>query len=155
MILALTGSEPKEVQAIGGCFLHPTIADVTTTHMHFPDGQRAHVFVSWLHPFKEQKLVVVGRDAMATFDDGEPWDRKLMLYKHKMDWSGGVPRALKAEGEPYPVQPSEPLANECRHFLDCIVEGSTPRTDGREGMRVLSVLSRASASLRHEFRCAE
>ena len=147
MILSLTGAEPVEVEAVGGCFLHPSIADTTTTHLKFPDGQQAHVFVSWLHPFKEQKLVVIGRDAMAVFDDGEPWERKLMVYPHKTEWSGGIPRAVKAEGEPCPLTPGEPLSIECRHFLDCVANGTTPRTDGREGMRVLSVLARATASL--------
>lgn len=147
MILSLIGKEPVEVEAVGGCFLHPTIADVTTTHMRFPDGQRAHIFVSWLHPFKEQKLVVVGRDAMAVFDDGEPWESKLVIYRHKTEWSGGIPRAVKADGESRQLTQGEPLGIECRHFLDSIVNGMPPRTDGREGMRVLSVLTRATASL--------
>ena len=58
MILSLVGQEPVEVTATGAYYLHKTIADVTTTHLAFPGGEQAHVFVSWLHPFKEQKLVV-------------------------------------------------------------------------------------------------
>ena len=69
MILSLVGQEPTEVSASGAYFLHRTIADVTTTHLAFPGGEQAHVFVSWLHPFKEQKLVAVGDRAMAVFDD--------------------------------------------------------------------------------------
>ena len=68
---------PTTVTAVGARYLHKSIADVTTTHLSFPGGERAHVFVSWLHPFKEQKLVVVGDRGMAVFDDGEPWDTKL------------------------------------------------------------------------------
>lgn len=147
MILSLTGSEPVEVEAIGAYYLHPTIADVTTTHLKFPDGERAHIFVSWLHPFKEQKLVVIGREAMAVFDDREPWERKLIIYPHKTEWTGGIPRAVKVDGEPYTLTPGEPLTIECQHFLDSIAACTKPCTDGREGMRVLWVLARASKSL--------
>src|SRR5207249_5200117 len=64
MILALVRSDPESVTALGARYLHKSIADVTTTHMSFPSGEQAHVFVSWLHPFKEQKLVVVGDRGM-------------------------------------------------------------------------------------------
>ena len=128
----------------------PKIADVTTTHLRFSGGERAHVFVSWLHPFKEQKLVVVGSDAMAVFDDGEPWERKLLLFPHQINWRDGIPNPLKAESLAVALEPGEPLQAECQHFLDCVEIGATPRTDGREGLRVLRVLTRASESLQSQ-----
>lgn len=152
MILALVGREPDSVEAVGGYYLHDRIADVTTTHLSFPGGERAHVFVSWLHPFKEQKLVVVGTDAMAVFDDGEPWERKLVLFSHRVGWKDGLPVPQKSDPSPVPLDASEPLRDECQHFLDCIASGETPRTDGREGLRVLSVLSRATAALEQQVR---
>lgn len=148
MILSLIGSEPTQVDAVGACYLHPAIEDVTTTHLVFPGGERAHVFVSWLHPFKEQKLVVVGDNGMAVFDDGESWERKLVLYPHKTEWQGGIPKAVKAEGDAVKLEQAEPLKLECQHFLDCIKTGARPRTDGMEGVRVLSVLSRSSDALK-------
>jgi UDP-2-acetamido-3-amino-2,3-dideoxy-glucuronate N-acetyltransferase len=147
MILALAGSEPTEVEATGSTHLNPAIADIATVHMKFPGGLNAHVSVSWLNPFKEQKLVVTGNKAMAVFDDGEPWERKLVIYPHKVERTGKAPRAVKADGGPVALTQAEPLANECRHFLDCIASGATPRTDGAEGLRVLGVLARASASM--------
>ena len=147
MILALVGDEPVTVRAEGGSYLHDVIADVTTTHLTFPGGEQAHVFVSWLHPFKEQKLVVVGDQAMAVFNDGEPWDKKLVVYPHKIDWRDGVPTPEKADAEPVALTESEPLRDECRHFLACMATGDTPRTDGVEGRRVLSVLERAEADM--------
>ncbi|HEX2135054.1 MAG TPA: Gfo/Idh/MocA family oxidoreductase [Microvirga sp.] len=148
MILSLVGHEPETVEAIGGYYLHHAIADVTTTHLEFPGGERAHVFVSWLHPFKEQKLVVVGSEAMAVFDDGETWERKLLLYPHRVEWKDNMPVPAKGDAVPVPVPQEEPLRQECLHFLDCVRTGATPRTDGREGLRVLTVLARASESLR-------
>ncbi len=147
MILSLVGQEPAEVTAQGGYYLHKAIADVTTTHLAFPGGEQAHVFVSWLHPFKEQKLVVIGDRAMAVFDDGQPWSHKLVLYPHRIEWRDALPVPQRAEADPVALDQGEPLQLECRHFLDCIATGGTPRTDGREGLRVLRVLARASTAL--------
>jgi len=147
MILSLVGATPERVTALGAFHLHKAIADVTTTHLAFPGGEMAHVFVSWLHPFKEQKLVVVGDRAMAVFDDGEPWETKLLFYPHRVEWRGTMPVPAKAAAEPIVVEPAEPLRCECRHFLDCVVAGETPRTDGREGLRVLDVLRRAADAI--------
>jgi UDP-2-acetamido-3-amino-2,3-dideoxy-glucuronate N-acetyltransferase len=147
MILSLVGQEPAEVSAQGGYYLHKTIADVTTTHLAFPGGEQAHVFVSWLHPFKEQKLVVIGDRAMAVFDDGQPWSRKLLLYPHRIEWRETMPVPQRAEADEVPLEEGEPLKLECQHFLDCIATGSRPRTDGEEGLRVLRVLAQASEAL--------
>jgi predicted dehydrogenase/serine acetyltransferase len=147
MILRLAGEQPADVTAIGARFLHTVVTDVTTTHLAFPSGVRAHVFVSWLHPYKEQRLVVVGDQGMAVFDDGQPWDRKLVRYSHRIDWSGGLPTPSKADATPVEVEPEEPLKVECEHFLDCCRTGVRPRTDGNEGIAVLRVLERAQRSM--------
>jgi predicted dehydrogenase/acetyltransferase-like isoleucine patch superfamily enzyme len=147
MILTLAGELPDSVQATGSCYLHKVIADVTTTHLSFPSGINAHVFVSWLHPFKEQKLVVVGEDAMAVFDDRLPWSEKLALYSHEIEWRNGCPESHKADAEYVPLEESEPLQLECEHFLDSMANGERPRTDGAEGLRVLRVLAAAEQAL--------
>jgi len=147
MILSLVGQEPTEVTAQGGYYLHKAIADVTTTHLSFPGGEQAHVFVSWLHPFKEQKLVVIGDRAMAVFDDGQSWDEKLLLYPHRIEWRETRPVPTRAAADPVNLEAGEPLNLECRHFLGCIASGERPRTDGQEGLRVLRVLARASAAM--------
>jgi predicted dehydrogenase/acetyltransferase-like isoleucine patch superfamily enzyme len=148
MILSLVGQEPERVTAEGGAYLHKTIADVTTTHFTFAGGERAHIFVSWLHPFKEQKLVVVGDRAQAVFNDGEPWERKLQLYPHRIEWRDTMPVPEKAEAQSVALETGEPLRLECAHFLESIASGTAPRTDGREGVRVLKVLAQASAALK-------
>ena len=147
MILSLVGDEPETVTAIGAAYLHKRIADVTTTHLTFAGGEQAHVHVSWLHPFKEQKLVVVGDRAMAVFDDGQPWSTKLQLYPHRIEWIDGRPHPAKADPVPVLVEEAEPLECECRHFMDCVSTGARPRTDGAEGLRVLRVLQAAQRSI--------
>jgi UDP-2-acetamido-3-amino-2,3-dideoxy-glucuronate N-acetyltransferase len=101
-----------------------------------------------MHPFKEQRLVVIGEKAMAVFEDSQPlWEDKLLLYRHVIDRSGPVPNPIKADAEKIAVDKAEPLKQECLHFVECIRSGARPRTDGREGLAVLRVLDRAQAAL--------
>jgi UDP-2-acetamido-3-amino-2,3-dideoxy-glucuronate N-acetyltransferase len=147
MILSLAGEEPEAVLSTGGNYLHQKIADVTTTHLEFPSGLKAHIFVSWLHPFKEQKLVVVGDRKMAVFDDTQDWPDKLLLYPHKINWQNHVPVPTKGEPERLDIPQGEPLAQECKHFLECMTKGFQPITDGNEGLQVLKVLNASQGSL--------
>ena len=144
VILMLLGEAPHSVFANGGNYLQDQVADVTMTTMNFSSGVRAHIFVSWLHPFKEQKLVVVGDEKMAVFDDVS--EEKLLLYPHKIQWLDRMPVATKAEAENVPFDMVEPLKAECRHFISCIHDGKRPKTDGHEGLRVLRVLSASQES---------
>jgi UDP-2-acetamido-3-amino-2,3-dideoxy-glucuronate N-acetyltransferase len=146
VILGLLGEMPNTVQAQGGNYLHQQIADVTVSLLSFPSGVKAHIFVSWLHPFKEQKLIVVGDRKMAVFDDIEKKD-KLLLYPHSIDWKKNIPVANKAEAQPVPFEAEEPLKVECLHFLDSIQTRQRPRTDGEEGLRVLTVLQKCQKAL--------
>jgi UDP-2-acetamido-3-amino-2,3-dideoxy-glucuronate N-acetyltransferase len=146
MILSLTGQEPEVVRTESSCILQPDIADIATVHMEFNSSLKAHVSVSWLHPFKEQKLVVVGQGGMAVFDDTKPWNKKLALYHHVLQAGDGLPHLEKAEVEYVDVPQSEPLRSECQHFLNAVRENVVPLTDGGEGLRVLNVLSAASLS---------
>jgi UDP-2-acetamido-3-amino-2,3-dideoxy-glucuronate N-acetyltransferase len=107
---------------------------------------KAHIFVSWLHPFKEQRLIIVGDQKMAVFDDVEI-ERKLTIYSHSIDWLNRLPIAHKGEGQMVPLSDEEPLRNECEHFIQCIVTRRTPRTDGNNGVKVLEVLDACERSL--------
>jgi len=148
MILSLAGEEPESVMTANGNYLHKKIEDITTTHLDFASGFRSHIFVSWLHPFKDQKLVVVGDRKMAVFDDTQPWQEKLLLYPHEIKWKDHMPIPAAARPEHVnSIQEKEPLRMECEHFLDCITTGETPRTDGQEGLRVLRVLNASQRSL--------
>lgn len=150
VILGLVGEMPESVRAQGSNLLHQKIADTTVTLLNFPSGIKAHIFVSWLHPFKEQKLVIVGDRQMAVFDDTVPWEEKLQLYPHSVEWTDNIPVANKAEAQSVKLKEDEPLRAECSHFLECIQTRRTPRTDGKEGLRVLSVLNACQTSLEQE-----
>jgi len=145
VILMLLGEMPESVYATGGSYLQRKIPDTTLTTMDFPSGVKAHIFVSWLHPYKEQKLVVVGDKKMAVFDDVS--EDKLLLYHHRINWLDRIPVASKEEADVVTVLSEEPLKAECQHFLECIENKQQPRTDGQEGLRVLKILQASQAAL--------
>ncbi len=144
VILRLVGSAPIEVVATGGEYVSPNIADVTVTQLLFDNGVRSHIFVSWLHPFKEQKLVVVGSKKMASFDDVS---KSLLLYDQRVDWEKGQPVPVKGEGVAVAFGDEMPLDRECQHFVDCIESRQQPLTDGVSGVRVLQILHAAQRSM--------
>ncbi|GAM97925.1 oxidoreductase of Gfo/Idh/MocA family [alpha proteobacterium U9-1i] len=144
MLLALFADRPETVHGVGGSFVTPDIEDEYRLDMSFAGGGRAHVFASWLHPFKEHRLVVVGETGMLVFEDSaaKPED-KLRLYRHKIETGKGAPNAIKAEPEAIAYSADEPLKRECAHFLECCRTGARPRTDGHEAMAVVDTLLRA------------
>ena len=141
----LLGELPVEVSAHGGNYLNHDVADVTVTCMRFASGARAHIYVSWLHPFKEQKLVVVGSEKMAVFDDQA--EHRLTVFPHRIEWKDRQPTAVKAEGTPVEIESVEPLKAELSHFVECIETRQSPQTDGPSGLRVLRVLQACQKSL--------
>jgi len=146
IILRLTGELPVRVSATGGAYLQPAIADVTITSLEFGSGIRAHIFVSWLHPYKEQRMVVIGSKRMAVFDDVLS-ENKLLVYDQRVDFIDGRPVAKKSNGVPESIPVLEPLRRQSEVFLESIAKSTTPITDGQSGLRVLKVLDAAERSL--------
>jgi UDP-2-acetamido-3-amino-2,3-dideoxy-glucuronate N-acetyltransferase len=153
-ILYLLEETPYRIATQGGSYLNAEIPDTTLTTCEFKSGVKAHIFVSWLHPFKEQKLAIVGSKKMAVFDDVET-ERKLVLYSHRIDWVDRMPVVHKDEGRVIELPREEPLRRECEHFLSCIESREAPRTSGQSGVRVLKVLQACEESLRQKGRPVE
>ena len=149
LILSLVEEEPYYIDSVGSNFLHARIADITMTNLKFPSGIGAHIFVSWLNPFKEQRLVIVGSRGMFVFDDTQPIEEKLILYPHIINWKNGMPVPEKAEGNAIDISQiwEEPLKAECRAFLSSIETGLKPITSGEEGLRVLHILEISQNSI--------
>jgi UDP-2-acetamido-3-amino-2,3-dideoxy-glucuronate N-acetyltransferase len=146
VVLALVGQMPVQVSATGGAYLQPNIADVTVSNLLFDRGTRCHIFVSWLHPYKEQRLVVVGSKQMLVFEDSRA-ENKLVLFDKRIEWKNGAMEASKPQGTPVAFDPDEPLRRECAHFVDCVRQRKEPFTPGSEGVRVLEVLQACQRSL--------
>jgi predicted dehydrogenase len=155
MILFLLEKEPVSVTATGECYLQRDkgIEDVVFLNMQFEDGIMAHVHVSWLDPHKERKLTVVGERKMAVFDDSKSAE-KIVIYDKgvniKTDYSTyGEYLSLRFGDILIPqIESTEPLKVECQHFIDCVQTHKPPRSDGKDGLRVLKVLDAAQRSLK-------
>lgn len=149
MILALAGEAPTTVLAVGQAAIQPAIADIATIHMAFANGLKAHISCSWLSPYKEHRLAVIGREAMLEFNDSAPeWGDKLVLHHHKTEWQNGVPTFVKGPAEKMSVPKGEPLSAELSHFLDCVTSGRQPLTGPQEAIPVLNALVAAEQSMR-------
>jgi UDP-2-acetamido-3-amino-2,3-dideoxy-glucuronate N-acetyltransferase len=149
VILYLLEEMPAQVAAHGGNYLHDDIADVTISILSFKSGVKGHIFVSWLHPDKEQRLVVVGDRKMAVFNDASP-EAKLQIHDKGVDWVNRQPIPRDNEAVVVPIDSYEPLKAECQHFLDCIEGNRTPRTDGKSGINVLRVMNGCEESLKRQ-----
>ena len=147
VILRLMGQAPVEVSSTGGSYLTHGIADTTLSSIRFDDESRAHIFVSWLHPFKEQRLVVVGDEKMAIFNDVAPYGEKLQLYPQNVEFDGTMPLLKKEDVEFVEHANTEPLREECAHFMECIQSRKQPLTNVQSGIDVLKVLHACQKSI--------
>lgn len=136
---------PDHLSTGGNGYLQPEVADLVMTRMTFPGGAAAHVFVSWLNPFKEQRLVVAGTRQTAVFDDVA---KSLTLYEQRFELQAGEPVMVQASGQPLAFAADEPLLLECRAFLAALASRQPPLTDADSALRVIRVLQTAEQSLR-------
>jgi predicted dehydrogenase len=144
VILRLVGALPFQVVDTGGAYVQANVADVTVTQLLFDNGIAAHIFVSWLNPFKEQRLVIVGSKKMLTFDDVR---KELILHDQRVDIDTNGPVAVRGQGELIPFVGDEPLRRECLAFLEAMDTRKAPLTDGESALRVQRVLQAAQRSL--------
>jgi predicted dehydrogenase len=149
VVLHLIDEEPEECLAQGASYVRDGVEDVVFCYLRFPSGIVAHLHLSWLDPHKERRLTVVGARRMATFDDMLV-EGKLAIYDKGFDedtrsWGEYIARS----GDMFAprVSNAEPLRIECEHFLECVRTGSTPRSDGHSGLRVVRVLEELQRSL--------
>lgn len=147
MVLGLSQSAPETVLATGSDFLQPNVVDVSTLLIGFQNGLTAEIRSSWLHPEKEQKLVVVGDHAMAIFNDVAEWEKKLEIIDFEITWDGPRPRVKRNESQLVEVPRGEPLTLELQHFIACVDSGRRPYTDTTEAIKVLAVLEAGQRSL--------
>jgi predicted dehydrogenase len=156
VLLRLAGEEPYECRAVGESYMQEGIEDVVFCYLRFPSGLAAHMHLSWLDPHKERRFTVVGSRKMATFDDME-LERKLTVYDKGFDESfASYGEYIARSGDIFSprVPNEEPLAIECRHFVERVRDGGEPRSDGNAGLRVVRVLEALQRSLQESSRAA-
>lgn len=146
IIQFLTGTNPVTVNAFGSRFVQEKIEDSTVTHLSYPDNVHAHIFVSWLHPFKEQRIVVIGDKGMYSFEDTLK-EGKLKFYPKGFANENGQITKFEGEHEVVAIETKQPLAEEQAHFYNSVINKTKPLTDGVHALEVLKILEAASAKL--------
>lgn len=136
----LIGSPPVKIEAKGSKYLQQDIFDVTITQLTYRDNINAHIFVSWLHPFKEQRLVVVGSKGMLSFDDSSS-DKHIQFYNKRIDWEKGKPVKVEEPDQIIPYEKKLPLDEELKYFVDNLGKPSAVAS-GRTGHEVVKVLEK-------------
>jgi UDP-2-acetamido-3-amino-2,3-dideoxy-glucuronate N-acetyltransferase len=147
LIQYFTGSSPETINAHGATFLQKGIEDTTLTYLEYPGNIKAHIFVSWLHPFKEQRLVVVGEKGMYVFEDSAKTE-KLKFYSKGFRKVNGALEKFEEDYEVIEFENKSPLSEEHLHFYNSIINNTEPLTNGRHAIEVLKILEEASKSLR-------
>jgi predicted dehydrogenase len=154
VICYLFGSEPVSVTARGRCYLQTDIEDVVFATIDFADGKFASIHCSWLDPHKIRKMTIVGSKKMVTFDDMEPTE-KIRMYDKTAEINHEANTfaefiSLRFGNILIPeVKSEEPLAKECAHFIDCILDDKPVLSDGNDGLRVVQILEAGQKSLKN------
>ena len=151
VLLFLLGQEPHSVSAQGECYLQDGVEDVVFVNLHFANRKMAQIQLSWLDPHKIRRLTIVGSRKMAVFDDMET-SEKVRIYDKAAERdsyeSYGDAITLRFGDVVIPhIHMEEPLRLEAQHFVECVRDGSQPRSDGHDGLRVVRVLEAAQRSL--------
>lgn len=153
--LYLLGESPRKISAEGESYIQKGVADLVFLTLKFPKGVLCNIHASWIAPEKIRKINVVGSKGMAVFDDVNK-SEMLKIYEREIDVSllNSTPKytdhqTIVRVGNVYTpkVDQSEPLKNQCEHFLECITNHQKPLTDARDGMNVVRVLEAAEKSL--------
>ncbi len=142
----LIGANPVEILSRGGAFLQPDIDDTTLTTLKYPGNIVAHIFVSWLHPFKEQRLVVIGSRGMLSFEDSSR-EKQILFYEKGIDWIKGEPIKRDGPTDVIPYNPAMALTEEMKYFVDHLDGAPIEIADGRNGVEVLDILESATKSM--------
>ncbi|NOX67480.1 MAG: Gfo/Idh/MocA family oxidoreductase [Chlorobi bacterium] len=138
---------PISIKACGSDILQDGIEDTTITYLDYPGKVSAHIFVSWLHPFKEQRLIVTGDKGMYVFEDSAKTE-KLKLYEKGFKKVNGNYEKFDNQYKVIEFENKMPLTEEQLHFYESIINDTQPRTDGKHAFEVLQVLNKATESLR-------
>ena len=144
-----TNSFPTSIHASGSAFLQEGIHDSTLTQLKYPSGVEGHIFVSWLHPFKEHRLVVIGTEAMITFEDSSEGN-PLKLYAKKIDMENGIPEKIDGPVTLIDYEQKMALTEELQYFVSHL-DGKKPNiANGKHALEVTKILVWASKQLKAE-----
>ena len=144
-----TESYPNLINAHGSAFLQKGIHDSTITYLKYPNGVDGHIFTSWLHPFKEHRVVVIGSEAILTFEKSSEGE-SLKLYSKKFDMTNGVPKKMDGPIEMVYYEQKIPLTEELIYFTKHLGSKKPVIANGKHALEVTKILVWASKQLKVE-----
>jgi len=142
----LTGELPIEIISSGGAFLQPNTPDTTMMFLKYPEGVCGHIFVSWLHPYKEQKMILVGSKGMLSLSIGDKLS-ELKYYDKGIDFIRGEPVNREGAVESINFKKSKPLTDEIKYFIDHLDGSPIQIADGESALEGLKILKLATDNL--------
>ena len=140
-----TDSLPKNINSFGRAFIQEGNHDTTITYFEYPNNIKTHIFVSWLHPFKEHRIILIGSKGMISFEDSSE-NKEILFYEKGIDWRDGIPVAKSGSTENIHYEPKMPLEEELKYFMNHL-NSKIEIASGECGLEVVKILEKASGSL--------
>tara|TARA_Y100000768_G_C23974065_1_gene682094 strand:- start:1596 stop:2567 length:972 start_codon:yes stop_codon:yes gene_type:complete len=141
------GEPPTSVVSNGIDILQENIHDITISSFKYKENKMGHIFVSWLHPFKEHRFVIIGSNGMLRFEDSMV-DKPLIFYNKGVEYIDSVPSPRNGEAQNINYENSFPLTNELKYFLSKIDNGKIEIANGDSAVEVIKILEESSIVLK-------
>ena len=141
-----TESFPVDVKSSGGAFIQKNIHDTTITYLKYPNGIQGHIFVSWLHPFKEHRMVIIGSKGSLHFEDAVE-NKPLLYYEKDQNGNNDLNSIKNKPSKTINYESILPLTNELKYFIDVIRGKAIDKATLNEGLNVVKILEMATNSL--------
>ena len=140
-----TDSLPENINSFGGAFIQEGNHDTTITYFEYPKNIKTHIFVSWLHPFKEHRIILIGSKGMISFEDSSE-KKEILFYEKGIDWRDGIPITKSGPTEKIHYEPKMPLEEELKYFMNHL-NSKIEIASGKCGLEVVRILEKASEYL--------
>ncbi len=145
------GAYPENINCSGAAFVQDGIHDTTITNLIYPENIKAHIYLSWIHPFKEHRLVIIGSDGMLTFEDSSI-DKEILFYDKKFVLNHKIPEKRDGDIEKIDYNRSQPLKEELIYFMDNLENKNILKSSVQDGYEIVKILDSASNDLQSKTR---
>jgi UDP-2-acetamido-3-amino-2,3-dideoxy-glucuronate N-acetyltransferase len=140
------GQYPNKIVSEGAAFITKNVHDTTITSLKYSNGVMCHIFVSWLHPYKEHKFIIIGSDGMISFEDSSK-DKSIVYYDKKVDVITTDFTGVSEDNKLIKYEKSLALDNQLIYFLRTINDAKIEKINGDDAVNVVRILEEASNNL--------
>ncbi len=141
-----TNSSPTSIVSMGKDFLQKGIHDTTLTVFEYQNNIMGHIFVNWLHPFKEHRFIIVGSEGMISFEDSLN-NKPLIFYDKNIEWGKGIPTPRNGNSEVINYSNEMALENELKYYIKTLDGAPLELANGDSAIEVIKILEHVSKKL--------